>query len=129
MAPWNYAQHFSMNDNSYDTEFGPSTVGALNLVAGQTEGKPAANGEIVGRVVIGDPDPLYDDCGSPIKWELSGRISATCSTLRDSLGVGLNANSNRANRPRQDRQPSAAIRLRTWVEFQAFQRWRSPEMG
>jgi phospholipase C len=70
-ALWNYAQHFAMNDNSYDTEFGPSTVGALNLVSGQTagvnkfKGNPAANGEIVGRVVIGDPDPLYDDCGSP----------------------------------------------------------------
>ncbi len=27
-ALWNYAQHFAMNDNSYDTTFGPSTPGA-----------------------------------------------------------------------------------------------------
>jgi hypothetical protein len=32
-ALWNYAQHFAMNDNSFNTTFGPSTPGALNLVA------------------------------------------------------------------------------------------------
>ncbi len=36
-ALWNYAQHFAMSDNSYGTMFGPSTVGALNLIAGTTE--------------------------------------------------------------------------------------------
>ena len=35
-ALWNYAQHFAMSDNSYDTNFGPSTPGAINLVSGQT---------------------------------------------------------------------------------------------
>ena len=35
-ALWNYAQHFAMSDNSYGTMFGPSTVGALNLIAGTT---------------------------------------------------------------------------------------------
>jgi phospholipase C len=24
---WNYAQHYAMSDNFYDTEFGPSTPG------------------------------------------------------------------------------------------------------
>src|SRR5262249_48357514 len=33
---WNYAQHYAMSDNSYNTVFGPSTPGALNLVSGQT---------------------------------------------------------------------------------------------
>ena len=33
---WNYAQHYAMNDNSYNTNFGPSTPGALNLISGQT---------------------------------------------------------------------------------------------
>lgn len=37
-ALWNYAQHYAMSDNSWTTTFGPSTVGALNLVAGQTHG-------------------------------------------------------------------------------------------
>ncbi|HKK14263.1 MAG TPA: alkaline phosphatase family protein, partial [Gammaproteobacteria bacterium] len=75
-ALWNYAQHFAMSDNAYNTTFGPSTPGALNLVAGQTHGaistepatdtygvvSPDANG--VGTV-INDPDPTYDDCSNP----------------------------------------------------------------
>ncbi|HVT35066.1 MAG TPA: alkaline phosphatase family protein, partial [Nevskiaceae bacterium] len=42
-ALWNYAQHFAMSDNSFETQFGPSTVGALNLVSGQTHGVVASN--------------------------------------------------------------------------------------
>ena len=75
---WNYAQQYAMSDNSYDTTFGPSTPGALNLISGQTHGaqgvnsvtgapvpgskvvvSPDANG--IGTV-IGDPDPAFDDC-------------------------------------------------------------------
>src|SRR5215813_6764080 len=37
-ALWNYAQHYALNDNSYSTQFGPSTPGAINLIAGQTNG-------------------------------------------------------------------------------------------
>src|SRR5215469_11465937 len=37
-AIWNYAQHFAVSDNFYNTVFGPSTPGALNLIAGQTHG-------------------------------------------------------------------------------------------
>ncbi|MGC2729139.1 MAG: alkaline phosphatase family protein, partial [Candidatus Sulfotelmatobacter sp.] len=37
-ALWNYAQHYAMSDNSYSTNFGPSTVGAINLISGQTNG-------------------------------------------------------------------------------------------
>ncbi len=37
-ALWNYAQHFAMSDNSYGSQFGPSTPGALNLISGQTNG-------------------------------------------------------------------------------------------
>ena len=33
---WNYAQHFVLGDNSWGTNFGPSTPGALNLVTGDT---------------------------------------------------------------------------------------------
>ena len=33
---WNYAQHFAMSDNSFDTNFGPSTPGALNVISGMT---------------------------------------------------------------------------------------------
>jgi len=75
---WNYAQHYAMSDNSFNTVFGPSTPGALNLISGQTHGaqaltsvthdpttdayavvSPDANG--IGTV-INDPDPAWDDC-------------------------------------------------------------------
>jgi hypothetical protein len=35
-ALWNYAQHNAMSDNSDSTYFGPSTVGAIDLISGQT---------------------------------------------------------------------------------------------
>jgi phospholipase C len=75
---WNYAQHYAMSDNSFNTVFGPSTPGALNLISGNTHGaqaltsvthqpttdkyavvSPDANG--IGTV-INDPDPAWDDC-------------------------------------------------------------------
>jgi phospholipase C len=37
-AMWNWAQRFAMSDNSWGTTYGPSTPGALNLIAGQTAG-------------------------------------------------------------------------------------------
>ncbi|MDJ0460031.1 alkaline phosphatase family protein, partial [Arthrobacter sp. NQ7] len=79
---WNYAQNYAMSDNHFSTVFGPSTPGALSLVAGQTHGVkefnaagqpvaptasdytvrvPDANG--VGTM-INDPDPVYDDCSN-----------------------------------------------------------------
>lgn len=69
-AMWNYAQHFAMSDNSFGTTFGPSTPGALNLVAGNTAGATltagSADGNIAGGAssgaVIGDPRPDGDDC-------------------------------------------------------------------
>jgi len=63
---WNLAQHFALNDNSFSTNFGPSTVGAINLISGQTHGAtpPVASG-VENGTVIGDPDPAasLDDCG------------------------------------------------------------------
>ncbi len=74
-ALWNYAQHFAMSDNSYGTEFGPSTPGALNLVSGQTHG--ATPGDLPDAVangtVFGDPDPTYDDCSAGDTVSMSGR--------------------------------------------------------
>ena len=72
-AMWNYAQYFAMSDNSYSSTFGPSTVGAMNMFSGQTNGVTAAlNGtgdEVAGGsdgslTVIGDPDPIGDVCSS-----------------------------------------------------------------
>jgi len=68
-AFWNYAQAFAMSDNSYDTNFGPSTPGALNLVSGQTHGAtPPELGfgtpfvDTAMGSVIGDPQPAGDSC-------------------------------------------------------------------
>ncbi|WP_439383039.1 phospholipase C [Amycolatopsis lexingtonensis] len=75
---WNYAQHYALNDNSFNTVFGPSSPGAINLISGNTHGvqavdpvthepvsdaytvqSPDANG--IGTM-INDPDPAWDDC-------------------------------------------------------------------
>ncbi|HEY8736538.1 MAG TPA: alkaline phosphatase family protein [Candidatus Dormibacteraeota bacterium] len=66
-ALWNYAQQFAMSDNSFSTTFGPSTVGALNLVSGQTHGfTPDATSFGIAvtpnTTVIGDPQPTGDIC-------------------------------------------------------------------
>ena len=37
-ALWNYAQHFAMSDNFFNTTYGPSTPGAINLISGITYG-------------------------------------------------------------------------------------------
>ena len=31
---WNYAQNYALSDNNFDTTFGPSTPGALNVISG-----------------------------------------------------------------------------------------------
>ncbi len=77
-ALWNYAQHFTLNDNAFGSTFGPSTPGAINLVSGQTHG--ASPFPIPGVVTangtdIGDADPTYDACSSKTgpTFSLSGK--------------------------------------------------------
>lgn len=63
-ALWNYAQNFAMSDNSFGTTFGPSTPGALNLIAGQTYGATTSNGSLVNGADTFDMDPTYDACSA-----------------------------------------------------------------
>jgi phospholipase C len=91
---WNYAQYYSMSDNNWDTSFGPSTPGALNVIAGNTSGAkaldpawsstpgaPATSSAIAGvqstglGTMYGDEDPYYDTC------------SDTSHTTTGALGV------------------------------------------
>jgi phospholipase C len=81
-AYWNYAQHYAMSDNSYSTNFGPSTVGAINLISGQTNGVVKhinGTGGLIGDgsgglTLIGDPDPLNDVCsGGGTQAQLGGK--------------------------------------------------------
>ncbi len=71
---WNYAQNFAMSDNMYNTTFGPSTPGALNVISGQTNGVSSTtvkvdNSTIVdggggSQTLISDTDPTGDVCSS-----------------------------------------------------------------
>ncbi len=65
-AMWNYAQHYVLNDNSYNTQFGPSTPGAINLISGNTHGATGLGGStaVVNGTDIGDQDPYYDLCAN-----------------------------------------------------------------
>src|SRR6201994_654576 len=84
-AMWNYAQDFAMSDNSYSSQFGPSTPGALNLISGQTNGFSATQNVLSGTgtllhttheafgdashtagniTLIGDADPIGDKCST-----------------------------------------------------------------
>ena len=71
-ALWNYAQHYAMSDNSYNTTFGPSTPGAINLISGQTNGiidvvngpADSVDGGNGSMTLIGDSDPIGDVCSS-----------------------------------------------------------------
>lgn len=87
-AIWNYAQHFAMNDNSYGTTFGPSTPGALNLVAGSTATATPANlpDAVIGGSVIGDPRPALDDC-SPGGGGQANQIVVSGSHIGDLLNA------------------------------------------
>ena len=77
-AEWNYAQNYAMSDNNYDTNFGPSTPGALNVISG-SDGDAYAVSPTTGAVVpdpgtvstlnskglgtiYGDLDPAFDGC-------------------------------------------------------------------
>jgi phospholipase C len=83
-ALWNYAQNFAMSDNSFGTTFGPSTPGALNLIAGRTGLVTGSNGKsstgylahsAAGGVLIDDADPLDDICANSDMYQarLSGK--------------------------------------------------------
>jgi phospholipase C len=93
---WNYAQHYAMSDNSWETTFGPSAPGAINLVSGDTGDvdmnhtvnanlatqwiatSSAPNGDITpdghgGYSLTSDAQPYWDDCSTRDALALKGR--------------------------------------------------------
>ncbi len=93
-ALWNYAQNFAMSDNSFDTNFGPSTPGAINVISGQTNGV-VENVNGTGAVIadgngglsdIGDADPTGDVC-STTTGETFGMSSQNIGDLLNSKGI------------------------------------------
>ncbi|HXR91302.1 MAG TPA: alkaline phosphatase family protein, partial [Steroidobacteraceae bacterium] len=102
-ALWHYAQNFALNDNSFNSIFGPSTPGAINLISGNTFGGithfgtgstasypntvTAGTGGFVSD--IGDFDAYLDDCGND-----KGGTVTTSTTLEmtgKNIGDLLNA--------------------------------------
>ena len=128
---WNYAQNYAMSDNNYDTVFGPSTPGALNLISGQTGGSYAVRPhrhhmKVARRPGHGQraeqrgprhdlrrPRPrlrrLLDNSHTnlppnPGSESRPARTSVTCSTPRASPGAGSRAGSRPPGPPRQRRR-------------------------
>jgi phospholipase C len=89
---WNYAQHYAMSDNSFNTTFGPSSPGAINLVSGNTGGvdtaheannpsvstSTAPNNDLTpdgrhGYSLTSDAQPYWDDCSTRDAIALKGQ--------------------------------------------------------
>lgn len=113
-AFWNLAQNYAMSDNSWDTGFGPSTPGALNLVSGQTAGaitydpttddsnptavapdtsygsmdpSPDTTSPTSAGTVINDPDPVYDDCADGDHTRTNKLVGMTGRNIGDLLNA------------------------------------------
>jgi phospholipase C len=73
-ALWNYAQYYAMSDNSFETTFGVTVVGHLNLVAGETHGAIPSSvpGKVVNGTVIKNVEAGYDDCDIRTNVQMSG---------------------------------------------------------
>jgi phospholipase C len=101
-ALWNYAQFYAMSDNSWSTQFGPSTPGAINLISGTTSGmtngikdfsmfstnhvQPDGQG---GYTLIGDTDPLLDVCSTST--EQNQMSSKNIGDLLNAKGISWGA--------------------------------------
>lgn len=100
---WNYAQNYAMSDNAWDTGFGPSTPGALNLISGNTHGGTGvdsvtgapntASTSVVAKdaagegTVIGDPDPAFDDCSDKDHTSTSNLVAMSGTNIGDLLNA------------------------------------------
>jgi phospholipase C len=74
-ALWNYAQHFAMSDDFFDTEFGTTVMGHLNLISGQTHQTATASvsGKVANGSVIANIDPVADDCSTGSTVQMTGK--------------------------------------------------------
>jgi phospholipase C len=88
-ALWHYAKHFAMSDNFFGTTFGPSTVGAINLISGQTNGASPANqsGDTVQGAIIGDADPAGDACSSKTSTTIAMTTGKNIGDLLNAKGI------------------------------------------
>ena len=100
---WNYAQNYALNENSFDSQFGPSSPGALNLISGDTSGAYAVNSTSGAKVnppdsytvgspnangvgtVYADPDPAFDDCSDTNHTSTNNLAALTGKNVGDLL--------------------------------------------
>jgi phospholipase C len=103
---WNYAQNYAMSDNNYDTAFGPSTPGAINVTSGDTAGAKALNptwdptdpsGAATSAAVVdvnkttglgvlySDNDPYYDACSDTNHTTNGSLVSLSGENIGDLL--------------------------------------------
>jgi phospholipase C len=88
-ALWNYAQHFAMSDNFFDSEFGTTVMGHLNLISGQTHetSVQTISGKVANGSVIANVEAGFDDCvttanGTPVQM-----TSANVGDLLNAKGI------------------------------------------
>jgi phospholipase C len=111
-ALWSYAQRFAISDNSFGSTFGQSTIGALNLVAGDASGVLCGpRKSVFGDVPVcgsgRDPLPSSSSVAAPSNgstatlyadvhpyWDVcaeDGRASKVTALSKRNLGDMLNA--------------------------------------
>ena len=100
-AMWNYAQYYSMSENDWDTTFGPSTPGAINVTSGNTENasvltptwssnpsQPSTSSAVKDGTDISDEDPYYDTCSDNSHTSTGALLKMSGENIGDLLNAG-----------------------------------------
>jgi phospholipase C len=96
---WNYAQNYAMSENDYDTTFGPSTPGAVDVTSGLSSGSYAVNPSTGAKTqapsvitsygtLYSDIDPYYDSCSDANHTSASAEAVMTGENVGDLLNAG-----------------------------------------
>ncbi len=107
-ALWNYAQNYAMSENNFDTTFGPSSPGAINVTSGLTADAEALNptwdptnpsGPATSNAVVdvnpstglgvlnSDNDPYYDACSDGNRSTNGSLVKLTGQNIGDLLNA------------------------------------------
>jgi len=96
---WNYAQNYAMSENDYDTTFGPSTPGAVDVTSGLSSDSYAVNPSTGARTpdpsvitsygtLYSDIDPYYDACSDSNHTSTNPEAVMTGENIGDLLNAG-----------------------------------------
>jgi phospholipase C len=95
---WNYAQNYAMSENNWDTTFGPSTEGAIDVTSGLSShgsavtpsGTPTTDSGAITSdgTVYGDIDPYYDQCSDSNHTSTNAEGVMTGENIGDLLDAG-----------------------------------------